>query len=146
MSMSNSCEAKSQAILHHISRCTVRRSSPPGRAFPWGINRNSAVFTANELLSSNREKGPIEDRTDVSRFDDSAVRLWGIQLYIMAYVFFTVSMFLMVFSKFLPDMSNPLLVAIKNDWYYSLLLPCFIPTTLAFIYCKWVAMKFFRHA
>jgi len=74
------------------------------------------------------------------------VRLWGLALYAATFVFFTVSMFLMFFSKFLPDEGNPILLAIKRDWHYSLLLPCLIPTTIVFIYCKWVSMKFFRHA
>lgn len=72
---------------------------------------------------------------------------WGGMLLVAAsYIFFVLSIYALVVSKLLPDTGNPILDAIKYDWYYCMLVPSLVPTTTIFIYVNWVSMKFFRHA
>ena len=49
-------------------------------------------------------------------------------------------------SKLLPPTGNELLDFLREDWYYSLLIPLCIPVTLVAVYFNWFALKFFRHS
>lgn len=51
----------------------------------------------------------------------------------------------MVFAKLLPETGHWLVDALREDWYYSLLVPLTIPVAFVAIYLNWLSMKFFRH-
>lgn len=48
--------------------------------------------------------------------------------------------------KVLPPFGVPLLDAVREDWYYTLLLPLTVPVTVIFVYLHWLSMKFFKHS
>ena len=73
------------------------------------------------------------------------IRSWGRTLIVGAAIFFIVNVYCIVGSKLLPDLGNPVLDFIKNDTYYSLLLPLVIPTLILAFYLNWLSMKFYRH-
>jgi hypothetical protein len=54
--------------------------------------------------------------------------------------------FALVGAKLLPsDIENPLLIFLRNDFYYCTLLPMTLVVTFVAVYLNWLSMKFFRH-
>ncbi|KAI3635947.1 hypothetical protein MIR68_006012 [Amoeboaphelidium protococcarum] len=80
-----------------------------------------------------------------STVDSGLTWTYGILLLLATYVYFAISMYAIVISKFMPYTGNKLLDAIKDDHYYCYLVPITIPVTLAAIVMNWMGMKFFRH-
>ncbi len=72
--------------------------------------------------------------------------LFGLALVACSYMLFVSALYSLLLSKLFPQFHNPVLQLIREDWYYCMLLPSLVPTTIFFVYINWVSMKFFRHA
>eukprot|EP00742_Colponemidia_sp_Colp-10_P007081 GILJ01007603.1.p1 GENE.GILJ01007603.1~~GILJ01007603.1.p1 ORF type:complete len:100 (-),score=6.61 GILJ01007603.1:129-428(-) len=90
-------------------------------------------------------EGPEPQSPKAHGIQGNLVWLKGYLLLFGCFVFFVVSMYSLVFSKWMPTTGHPVLDWISSDHYYCLLVPLLIPTTFLAIYFNWVAMKFFRH-
>lgn len=60
-------------------------------------------------------------------------------------------LFILVFyslfaSPFMGRTGHTILDFIRKDYYYSMLIPLIIPTTLLIVYANWLSIKFFRHS
>mmetsp|Transcript_26044 Transcript_26044/g.65443 ORF Transcript_26044/g.65443 Transcript_26044/m.65443 type:complete len:98 (-) Transcript_26044:958-1251(-) len=71
--------------------------------------------------------------------------LWGYVILVAVSIFFVLCMYMLVFSKLLPETGVELLDWIKHDRYYCYLAPATVPVTVGFIYFNWLSLKFFRH-
>lgn len=63
----------------------------------------------------------------------------------LTYVFFIVSMYAMVVSKFMPETGNKLLDWIRDDDYYCILIPSTLVATVYTVTANWLGLKIFRH-
>lgn len=54
-------------------------------------------------------------------------------------------MYATVVSKWMPITGNKYLDWIREDRYYSFLVPIMLPVTVFFVVINWFGMKFFRH-
>jgi hypothetical protein len=98
------------------------------------------------LTTPQRKKGYEELKQNKQLLESfEQIRSWGRMLIFGAAVFFVVSVYCIVGSKLLPYLGNPLLDFIKDDYYYSLLLPLLLPTLILALYLNWLSMKFYRH-
>eukprot|EP00744_Colponema_vietnamica_P008040 GILI01011493.1.p1 GENE.GILI01011493.1~~GILI01011493.1.p1 ORF type:complete len:110 (-),score=22.33 GILI01011493.1:486-782(-) len=97
-------------------------------------------------MRAARASSVTESESQEGYRGESSLRvLWGYALLLFSIVFFFVSMYALVFSKLLPATGHHILDWIARDWYYCLLIPLLIPTTVIAAYVNWVSMKFFRH-
>ncbi|KAM0951048.1 putative phosphatidylinositol N-acetylglucosaminyltransferase subunit Y [Dioscorea sansibarensis] len=51
-----------------------------------------------------------------------------------------------ILSKILPPSENRFLSAVRNDWYYCLMVPLTLPILVIAVYLHWLSMKLFKHA
>lgn len=71
--------------------------------------------------------------------------LYGYLLLFATYVVFVCGMYATVVSKWMPITGNKYLDWIREDRYYSFLVPIMLPVTVFFVVINWFGMKFFRH-
>lgn len=76
---------------------------------------------------------------------DGSMVWYGAGTVIFAATFFCLSMFAIVGAKWLPPSDNPLVDFLREDKYYSVLLPMALPTTFVAVYISWLGLKLFRH-
>ncbi|KAL1917274.1 uncharacterized protein VTP21DRAFT_4930 [Calcarisporiella thermophila] len=81
----------------------------------------------------------------LSQNEPNTTWLWGYALLITTFVMFVVGMYAVVVSKFMPVTGNKILDAIKEDVYYSALVPLTLPVTVWAVLWNWLGMKYFRH-
>jgi len=77
--------------------------------------------------------------------EDYMTAFLGVLLLIGTFIFFNLSMYTLVVSKFLPETGNELLDFFKYDYYYCMLVPVTFLATWLFVYLNWMSLKFFRH-
>ena len=99
-----------------------------------GVNGSETEENEEQLEVSVNEED--EDKKDFRK---------GIFLIIIAFLFFFINFYSIFISKLLPYTGNSFLDSVKEDRYYCLLLPVFIPATAIFVYFNWLSLKFFRH-
>ena len=69
----------------------------------------------------------------------------GIAILIATAIFFIAGMYAVLLSKFMPVINHSLLDFLRQDYYYSFLVPLLLPVSILTIYLNWLGMKFFRH-
>ncbi|KAG0258735.1 hypothetical protein BG011_003107 [Mortierella polycephala] len=89
--------------------------------------------------------------TLISDQEPDTTYLWGYLLFFATMVGFTVSMYALVASKYMPMTGNKartLFVTldwIMQDSHYCMLVPVTIPVTVLAVLFNWLGMKLFRH-
>ncbi len=66
-------------------------------------------------------------------------------LLFVTFLFFTVGMYSVLISKFMPVVGHPVLDFLREDFHYTLLPVFIIPVFIIVVYLNWLGMKFFRH-
>mmetsp|Transcript_58808 Transcript_58808/g.67016 ORF Transcript_58808/g.67016 Transcript_58808/m.67016 type:complete len:112 (+) Transcript_58808:48-383(+) len=99
--------------------------------------RHSSTATENSASTGNTQN-------DGAKTDDLQL-IYGYSLIVIAFLVFFVFMYACIFSKLLPETNHVLLDYIREDYYYTILLPTLIPTSVLWVYSNWVSLKFFRH-
>ncbi len=61
-----------------------------------------------------------------------------------SFVFFVVGMYSCLVSKSMPVLGHPLLDFLRDDYYYSLLVPLLIPVFVVAVYLNWCAIFSFQ--
>ncbi|XXQ30596.1 Dolichol phosphate-mannose biosynthesis regulatory protein [Plasmodiophora brassicae] len=74
------------------------------------------------------------------------VVLCGYLLLLLALVVWTVVIYAVVVSKFMPVMNHSALDWLRDDHYYSLLVPLCAPVLASTVYVNWLGLKLFRHS
>ncbi len=69
----------------------------------------------------------------------------GWLLLIGTFLFFSCGIYATVISKFMPVVGHFVLDFLREDYFYSLLIPLLIPVAIVTIYLNWLGLKFFRH-
>jgi len=72
--------------------------------------------------------------------------LFGFFLIGFAVLLFTLTTYALILSPLIGETGHSLLDFIREDYYYSLLIPLMVPVTLCVGYVNWVSIKFFRHS
>ena len=70
--------------------------------------------------------------------------LTGYLLLAGSFVFFVVGMYSCLISKWMPVLGHPLLDFLREDYYYSLLLPLLIPVFIVAVYLNWYEVFLFN--
>ncbi|KAF9917316.1 hypothetical protein FBU30_000801 [Linnemannia zychae] len=83
--------------------------------------------------------------TLISDQEPDTTYLWGYLLFFCTMIGFTVSMYALVASNYMPLTGNKTLDWIKKDSHYCMLVPVTIPVTVLFVLFNWLGMKLFRH-
>ena len=76
---------------------------------------------------------------------DGHMAWYGIATILFAAAFFSFSVFALVGAKLLPPTGNLLVDFLREDQYYSVLVPMALPTTFVAVYISWLGLKLFRH-
>ena len=114
----------------------------PAMASTYSPRLGPAVHAA---LTSPQRTPLTEKKQQQVQKDYAHIRRCGRRLIYCSAVFFVLTMYAIVGAKFFPYMGNPFLDFLKDDTYYSLLIPLLIPTIILGIYLNWLSMKFYRH-
>jgi hypothetical protein len=77
--------------------------------------------------------------------NDASTAFYGYLLLIGTGMFFVCWTYAFIVSKWMPYTGNALLDAIKEDSYYTPLIPVVGIVTWMFVYINWMSLKFFRH-
>lgn len=104
--------------------------------------------SSNNLRSQKAPNTPHHTRrftTLISDQEPDTTYLWGYLLFFCTMVGFTVSMYALVASNYMPLTGNKTLDWIKKDSHYCMLVPVTIPVTVLFVLFNWLGMKLFRH-
>ncbi|KAF9999189.1 hypothetical protein BGZ79_007193 [Entomortierella chlamydospora] len=83
--------------------------------------------------------------TLISDQEPDTTYLWGYLLFFSTMIGFTVSMYALVASNYMPMTGNKTLDWIKQDSHYCMLVPITIPVTVLAVLFNWLGMKLFRH-
>ncbi|KAF8927693.1 hypothetical protein BGZ58_010217 [Dissophora ornata] len=83
--------------------------------------------------------------TLISDQEPDTTYLWGYLLFFATVIGFTVSMYALVASNYMPMTGNKTLDWIKQDSHYCMLVPVTIPVTVLAVLFNWLGMKLFRH-
>ncbi|KAF9585720.1 hypothetical protein BGW38_001059 [Lunasporangiospora selenospora] len=83
--------------------------------------------------------------TLISDEEPDTTYLWGYLLFFCTMTGFTVSMYALVASNYMPMTGNKILDWIKQDSHYCMLVPVTIPVTVLAVLFNWLGMKLFRH-
>ncbi|KAJ7547480.1 hypothetical protein O6H91_08G087900 [Diphasiastrum complanatum] len=73
-------------------------------------------------------------------------REFGLLLVASGTLLFSFFVYAAIISKLLPYSGYAVLDAIRDDWYYCLLVPLTVPVIIVAVYCHWLSMKLFKHA
>lgn len=104
--------------------------------------------SSNNLRLQKAPNTPHHTRrftTLISDQEPDTTYLWGYLLFFCTMVGFTVSMYALVASNYMPLTGNKTLDWIKKDSHYCMLVPITIPVTVLFVLFNWLGMKLFRH-
>ncbi|CDH55514.1 predicted protein [Lichtheimia corymbifera JMRC:FSU:9682] len=96
----------------------------------------------------NNTHHPIYARRTMAHLPETipdTTYLWGYALIAITAITFTILMYAIIGSKYVPDTNIKLLDWIKHDEYYCLLFPITAIVWIYFIVWNWMGMKFFRH-
>jgi phosphatidylinositol N-acetylglucosaminyltransferase subunit Y len=101
---------------------------------------------AKQTIITEAAAQSISDKAAAA--DDRSTFIWGVALVAISFGWFFITIFAIVGTKLLPSGPTgvPVLDYLRNDWYYSLLVPLTIPVALVAIYLNWLGMKLFRHS
>ncbi|KAF9214589.1 hypothetical protein BGZ59_003399 [Podila verticillata] len=83
--------------------------------------------------------------TLISDQEPDTTYLWGYLLFFATMLGFTISMYALVASNYMPMTGNKTLDWIKQDSHYCMLVPVTIPVTVLAVGFNWLGMKLFRH-
>ncbi|KAF9381470.1 hypothetical protein CPB97_007742 [Podila verticillata] len=83
--------------------------------------------------------------TLISDQEPDTTYLWGYLLFFATILGFTISMYALVASNYMPMTGNKTLDWIKQDSHYCMLVPVTIPVTVLAVGFNWLGMKLFRH-
>ncbi|KAF9963188.1 hypothetical protein BGZ70_007590 [Mortierella alpina] len=83
--------------------------------------------------------------TLISDQEPDTTYLWGYLLFFCTMIGFTLSMYALVASNYVPKTDNKTLDWIKQDSHYCMLVPVTIPVTVLAVLFNWLGMKLFRH-
>ncbi|KAF9985218.1 hypothetical protein BGZ75_003238 [Mortierella antarctica] len=101
--------------------------------------------------SNHRSKAPNTPHhtrrftTLISDQEPDTTYLWGYLLFFCTMIGFTLSMYALVASNYVPKTENKTLDWIKQDSHYCMLVPVTIPVTVLAVLFNWLGMKLFRH-
>ncbi|OLY82334.1 hypothetical protein AYI68_g3551 [Smittium mucronatum] len=71
--------------------------------------------------------------------------LYGYALLSFTILILVTFIYVLLFSKMMPESNNVVLNSVKNDQYYILLVPISGLTAIFFVFGNWMGMKYFRH-
>ncbi|KAF9145872.1 hypothetical protein BGX30_006355 [Mortierella sp. GBA39] len=151
-----------QQSFHHVASPTTPTSAsltdqdPTNTAAIMRRRRLSTASTSskrgagssNNLRPQKAPNTPHHTRrftTLISDQEPDTTYLWGYLLFFCTMVGFTVSMYALVASNYMPLTGNKTLDWIKKDSHYCMLVPVTIPVTVLFVLFNWLGMKLFRH-
>ncbi|CAO3567625.1 unnamed protein product [Mortierella alpina] len=83
--------------------------------------------------------------TLISDQEPDTTYLWGYLLFFCTMIGFTLCMYALVASNYVPKTDNKTLDWIKQDSHYCMLVPVTIPVTVLAVLFNWLGMKLFRH-
>ncbi|KAF9100090.1 hypothetical protein BGX29_001178 [Mortierella sp. GBA35] len=131
------------AIMRRRRLSSASASSKRGGAGGLG----SAGSSSNNLRSKapNTPHHTRRFTTLISDQEPDTTYLWGYLLFFSTMVGFTVCMYALVASNYMPLTGNKTLDWIKKDSHYCMLVPVTIPVTVLFVLFNWLGMKLFRH-
>ncbi|KAG0212537.1 hypothetical protein BGX28_006136 [Mortierella sp. GBA30] len=104
--------------------------------------------SSNSNIRSKAPNTPHHTRrftTLISDQEPDTTYLWGYLLFFCTMVGFTLSMYALVASNYMPMTGNKTLDWIKQDSHYCMLVPVTIPVTVLAVLFNWLGMKLFRH-
>ncbi|GJJ76936.1 phosphatidylinositol N-acetylglucosaminyltransferase subunit Y [Entomortierella parvispora] len=118
-----------------------------------GATINNTSFSSSTASTPNvhRSKAPNTPHhtrrftTLISDQEPDTTYLWGYLLFFSTMVGFTISMYALVASNYMPMTGNKTLDWIKQDSHYCMLVPVTIPVTVLAVLFNWLGMKLFRH-
>ncbi|KAF9913026.1 hypothetical protein EC991_005894 [Linnemannia zychae] len=119
-----------------------RRLSTASTSSKRGTGNSSSNLRAK---ASNTPHHTRRFTTLISDQEPDTTYLWGYLLFFCTMVGFTVSMYALVASNYMPLTGNKTLDWIKKDSHYCMLVPVTIPVTVLFVLFNWLGMKLFRH-
>ncbi|KAG0291998.1 hypothetical protein BGZ97_005730 [Linnemannia gamsii] len=111
-------------------------------------SKRGGAGSSNNLRAQKAPNTPHHTRrftTLISDQEPDTTYLWGYLLFFCTMVGFTVSMYALVASNYMPLTGNKTLDWIKKDSHYCMLVPVTIPVTVLFVLFNWLGMKLFRH-
>jgi len=98
-----------------------------------------------ETKQIERTSQIYEERTTPAE-NSHLCELLGFFLIGFSVLLFTLVTYAVVLSPLIGETGHSLLDFIREDYYYSLLIPLMVPVTLCVGYVNWVSIKFFRHS
>ncbi|KAF9291796.1 hypothetical protein BGZ68_002175 [Mortierella alpina] len=158
-----SVPAPSHPLLHHrpqsLSYANQQHTSagPPVNPEATSTRRrrlSTASSSSKHRLGSSsnpRSKAPNTPHhtrrftTLISDQEPDTTYLWGYLLFFCTMIGFTLSMYALVASNYVPKTDNKTLDWIKQDSHYCMLVPVTIPVTVLAVLFNWLGMKLFRH-
>ncbi|KAF4679904.1 hypothetical protein FOZ60_014366 [Perkinsus olseni] len=92
---------------------------------------------------------PVEERTTVGEEAKAREkREWfmGVGIMIASVLFLVIGLYAVCFSEMMPYTGIGVLDWLKEDWYYSCLVPALVPLYFIFMLWQWTSTQYFRYA
>lgn len=143
------CNSKSEHLVKEFAKHSETPTNEKRRLTPssLGASPTSCTTSISEFIpdSSTATQNNIYQEIENLPISDHLAELLGFFLIGLGALLFILVFYSLFMSPFVGSTGHIVLDFIRKDYYYSMLIPLLIPTTLLVVYANWLSTKFFRH-
>ena len=126
-------------------QCSKKRTLSPSSlgASPISYGTPITQFISD---SSTEVENNVYEEIESPGHADHIAEILGFFLVGLGALLFILVFYSLFISPFVGKTGHTILDFIRKDYYYTMLIPLIIPTTLLIVYANWLSIKFFRHS